>query len=259
MSTNANSALLAALLADARVGTFTGLVTRKVGVERGAADNKVRYGDDEVHVCLFTGFKYVGLCERSLTALATLSDADLLAEAQANGVARAWSGRGKNAVEVELTLADFAAAREELIDSFSKSIAGTNESTTDDVFEPLVVDGAAVRGARVYTGQTEAAKKAGRAPAAKTGTIYLQGLQITSRVITPAPNGPKPASQSAPKTVAKELLRCRLPISRYVSYKLEPGTEFLLRSGGTAEVEAEKAGIHFTPEMRDAIKRSKAA
>ena len=40
--TNANSALLAALLADACVGTFTGLITKKVGkVVKG-----VRYDDD---------------------------------------------------------------------------------------------------------------------------------------------------------------------------------------------------------------------
>jgi hypothetical protein len=258
MSTNANSALISALLADAKVGTFTGLVTKKVGTERGPKGAKVRYGDDEVHVCVFTGFKYVGLCERSLVALAGIDDAKILDEIIASDI-KAWEGRGKNATEVAVRLADVKAAREELVESLSKSIAGTNESTTDDVFEPLVVDGKTVRGARVYTGQTEAAAKRGDKPAAKTGTIYLQGLQISSRVITPAPNGPKPESKSGAKTVAKNLLRRRLPVSRYVSYKLEPGSDFLLRSGGTAEVEAEKAGIHFTPEMRDAIKRSKAA
>jgi len=256
--TNANSNLIATLLADARVGTFTGLVTTKRGAERGPKDNKVRYGDDTVHVCLFTGFKYIGLCERSLELLLTLDDAAILAAAQDKGI-KGWSGRGKAAVQVELTAADFADARVELEESLRSSIDGTNSSTTDDVFEPLVRDGKEVRGAGVYTGQTEAAKEAGIAPAAKEGTIYLQGLKVSSRVITPAANGQLPASQSASKSVAKDLLRRELPISKYVSYRLQPGDDFLLRSGGTAQVEAEKAGIHFTPEIRDAIKRSNAS
>lgn len=263
MSTNANSPLLAALLADAKVGTFTGLVTTKVGVERG----KVRYGDDTVHVCLFTGFKYEGLVQRSLDALATISDTDILAEAQAKGI-KGWNGRGAKAVEVELTLADIAEARTELVASFQKTLDPNedSDSTTDHVYEPLVKDGVTVRGGRVYkcaAGNTEHECKCrdctGDAKAPRTGTIYLQGLQVSSRVLTPAPNGPAPKPQSAPKTVAKDMLKRHLPISRYVSYRLEPGTDFLLRAGGTAEVEAEKAGFHFTPEIRDAIRRSKAA
>ncbi len=270
MSTNANSALIAALLKDARVGTFTGLVTTKKGTERGPAGAKVRYGDDTVHVVVFTGFKYLGLVQRSLDALATLSDADLLADAQAKGI-KGWEGRGAKAIEVELTLADFTAARAELEASFRDTLAGTNESTTDHVFEGLTVDGESVRGGRVYkcvAGELDDNGNAyechcrnctGDEKAPKPGTIYLQGLQVASRVITPAPNGPAPESKSAAKTVAKDMLRHRLPISRYVSYALEPGTDFLLSAGGTAAVKAEADGIHFTPEIRDAIKRSKAA
>lgn len=245
MSTNANSAKLADILADARVGTFTGLVTTKVGIERGSKGNKVRYGDDTVHVCFFTGFKYLGLVQRSLDALATISDADVLADAQAKGV-KAWSGRGKNAVEVELTLADIAAARTEMIESFRKTLAGENESTTDDVFEPLLVGEEIVRGCRVYKGQTDQAKAAGVEPPAKPGTIYVQGLQVSSRVIIPAPNGPKPKSKSAAKTVAKSLLKKQLPIARYVSYRLEPGGDWILRAGSAAASAASAAGLDFS-------------
>lgn len=258
MSTNANSALISALLADANVGTFTGLVTTKKGVERGPKGNKVRYGDDTVHVCIFTGFKYNSLVQRSLDALAEISDTDILLDATSNDV-QGWSGRGKNAIQVPLTATDFADARAELVESFNKTLAGTNESTTDAVFEPLVVDNQPVRGCRVYKGQTPAAVARGDKAPAKEGTIYLQGLQISSRVIEAAANGPKPASKSASKIVAKSLLRRMLPISRYVSYRLEPGSDFLLRSGGTAALEAEKDGIHFTKDVRDAIKRSRRA
>jgi hypothetical protein len=255
IKTNANSNLLAALLADAKVGTFTGLVTTKKGVERGPKGAKVRYGDDTVRVCIFTGFKYLGLVQRSLDMLATINDADMLLDATEDGVL-AWSGRGKKAVQVALTAQDFADARAELVESFNKTLAGTNESTTDHVFEPLVLDGKVVRGARVYTGQTDAAIAAGVKAPATPGTIYLQGLQVSSRVLTPAANGPKPASKSAAKTVAKSLLTRRLPISRYVSYRLQPGTDFLLRAGGTAVLEAEKDGLHFTEAVRDALKRA---
>lgn len=258
MKTNANSTLIAALLASGRVGTFTGLVTRKRGVERGRGANRKRYGDDTVHVCIFTGFKYTGLCERSLEMLSGVTDAEILAEVQDKGI-KGWSGRGSKAVEVDITLADVAAARAELVDSLQKSIDGTNESTTDDVFEPLVHNGETVRGARVYKGQTPASKAAGKAPAAKEGTIYLQGLKVSSRVIEAAPNGPAPKSKSAPKSVAKRLLRSRLPISRYVSYRLQPGDDFLLRVGGTAQVKAKEDGILFTPEVEAAINRANAA
>jgi len=258
MGKNANSNLISALLADARVGTFTGLVTTKRGVERGRGANRKRYGDDTVHVCIFTGFKYTGLCQRSLDMLTDIADAEIVAEATKRGI-KGWNGRGKAAVEVDITLADVAAARAELEESLQKSIEGTNESTTDDVFEPLVHNGETVRGARVYKGQTPASKAAGKAPAAKEGTIYLQGLKVSSRVIEAAPNGPAPASKSAPKSVAKRLLRGRLPISKYVSYRLQPGDDFLLRAGGTAMVEAEKDGIRFTPEVQDAIKRANKA
>jgi len=257
VKTNANSALIATLLADARVGTFTGLVTTKAGIERGPKGNKVRYGNDEVHVCVFTGFKYLGLVQRSLDMLTTLTDATILAAAQDKGI-KAWSGRGKNAVQVDLTLADIALARAEMVDSFNKTLDPNeaSDSTTADVFEPLTVGGETVRGCRVYKGQTDAAKAAGVKAPAKVGTVYLQGLLVSSRVITPAANGPKPASKSAAKTVAKSLLRRHLPISKYVSYRLEPGSDFLLRAGGTAVVEAEKAGLHFTEAVRDAIRRS---
>jgi len=264
-STNANSALIAAMLASGKVGTFTGLVTTKRGAERGPKGNKVTYGNDTVHVCLFTGFKYAGLVERSLEALAEIDDADVLADALEDGV-KAWSGRGKKAVQIDLTLADIQAARAEMVASFESTLAGTNESSNDHVFEPLVVKGKPVRGGRVYqcvaddpAHECKCRDCTGDRKAPRPGTINVQGLKVSSRVITPAPNGPLPPSKSAPKSVAKRLLRSRLPISRYVSYRLEPGTDFLLRVGGTAQVAAEKDGIVFTNDMRDAIRNSQAA
>jgi hypothetical protein len=49
-----------------------------------------------------------------------------------------------------LTAAVVAEARVEVEESFNKTLAGTNESTTEHVYEPLVNDGETVQGARVY-------------------------------------------------------------------------------------------------------------
>jgi hypothetical protein len=263
MSTNANSRLIANILADARAGTFTGLVQTLKGTERLApgekrGGEKRTYGDDTVHVCIFTGFKYTALCQRSLDAIAEMSVHSLLAEMQAAGL-KGWEGRGDKAVEVEITLADVQNAKDRLTASWTLSRDGMNQSTNDHVFEPLTVDGEVVRGCRVYTGQTADAVAAGVPAPAKVGTIYLHGLQISRKVLTPAKHGPAPESKSSARVVAEEFITDRTPMAAYRSYRLEPGTDFLLRAGGTAEVAAEKDGIVFTPEIRDALKARQAA
>jgi hypothetical protein len=167
--------------------------------------------------------------------LANMSDADIDAL-----VARGytgWQGRGAKAVQVPVTRADFDAARAELTDSFDKTLAGTNESTTDHVYEPLLVNGEVVRGSRVYVGNPNGQD------AATPGTVYLQGLKIGERVLDAAPNGPVPASQSNPKTVAKGVLRSRLPVARYVSYKLDAAGGWLLSAGGAAVAACDTNGV----------------
>jgi len=73
--------------------------------------------------------------------------------------------------------------------------------------------------------------------------------------LTPAVNGPIPAPKSAAKTVAKNLLRSKLPICKYVSYRLEPGQDWLLRAGGTAEVKATQEGFLVTDEIVNVIQK----
>ena len=74
--TNANNAALAALIADAKVGTMTHLITTKKGVVRGGKANPVTYGDDTVAATIVTGFKYIPLVERSKVEALALKDAD---------------------------------------------------------------------------------------------------------------------------------------------------------------------------------------
>jgi hypothetical protein len=248
METNANSKLLATLLSQAHIG-FTGLITTKKPTVRGG----VEYGNDQVHVTVFTGFRYDRLVQRSLDALPTLD---------AQKVVASLANKGHT-----VTLADVEMARAELKASFESSLAGTNEATTDHVYEPLVVvdettgEKVTVRSGRVYkcvAGMMDengtprlchCRNCTGDPKAPLPGTTYLQGLQVYSKVLTPAPNGPAPEPKSSAKTLAKNALKHQLPIGRYVSYALEPGTDFALRAGGTARIQAQNNGFVVTDDI----------
>lgn len=255
MTTNANSLAIAQTLAQSQgLGTtFTGLVTTKKGEAKGRGDDRKVYGNDTVHAVIVAGFSYERLVRRSL-AMVKAADLGLaLAKATAKGLV-GYDGKGAKAVARPLTLDDFQAAQAELVASFEATLAGESVSTTEHVYEPLSLDGEPVKGARVYkcaAGVVEACRCrtcTGDDAAPLPGTIYLQGLAIGSKVLVPAVNGPVPASQSAPKTVAKDALRKGLPIGRYVSYALEPGTPFILAAGGAAALRADKDGVTVDPE-----------
>ena len=238
-TTNAttNSQNLVAMLAQSKHGSFTGLVIRKEGTVRGRGPNKKLYGDDLVHVCGGTGFNYTTLVRKSLAKLNEL-DLDSV-------YGRVACLTDKDGHRVSRTAFDHAVI--ELRESLQSSIDGTNSSTTDHVYEPLVLtqdDGTreVVRGARVYVGNPSGED------AAEPGTVYLQGLQISSTVIERAANGSAPQTQSSAVVVAKNALRKLLPISRYVSYKLAVGQSWILRAGASAALAADDLGI----QIRDA-------
>jgi hypothetical protein len=174
-------------------------------------------------------------------------------------------GRGKSATERAVTLADAQAARDELIASFMETLNGTNEATTDHVYEPLVVtdeNGASetVRGARVYKCVAGTAHKCrcractGDARAPIDGQINLSGLSIGSKVLTPAANGPAPATKSGAKTVAKDAIRATLPVARFVSYRLDPmGAGWILKAGGAAVAAATNADVTVRESALEAL------
>ena len=270
--TNANLPALADTLSSARKG-FTGLIIKKAGVTRGGKNNPVVYGDDTVHAVIVTGFKYPSLVERSLARAETLSEADLDAVVARGlmGWERVWKksakvgdlravcaelgldGTGKKADlvarleaavpggmrQVPVTRADVDAALVGVKADLQRFIDGETEPTNAHVFEPLVVEGEKVRGARVYVGPSDDTQE----PAAEVGTIYLQGLMIGQKVLTPAANGPVPESKSGAVQVAKKAIRGMLPVSRYVSYKLEKDGDWILNIGGVAAQAADQDGV----------------
>jgi len=269
--TNANNAALAALIADARVGTFTHIITTKKGEVRGGKANPKTYGDDTVATTVVTGFKYIPLVERSKDEALALTDADkdAVVARGLTGWVRVWkksskvgdlkevarglglddSGTKKDVVarleeavpggmvERLVTRADVDEAHTALLADLQRTLDGETSPKNAHVYEPLVVDGQKVRGGRVYKGTPTVED------AALPGTIYIQGIIIASKVLVPAANGPVPASKSGPVSVAKKALRRLLSVSRYVSYALEPGSDFYLAAGGAAVAAADKDGL----------------
>ena len=269
--TNANNAALAALIADAKVGTFTHLITTKKGQVRGGKSNPTTYGNDRVAVTVVTGFRYIPLVERSkVEALAlTDSDKDAVVARGLTGWVRVWKKSAKvgelkeiarglglddsgskadvvarlddavpgGMAERLVTRADVDEAYTALLADLQRTLDGKTNPTNAHVYEPLVVDGEKVRGGRVYVGNPTGED------AAIPGTVYLQGIAISSKVLVPAENGPVPASKSKPSSVAKKALRSLLSVSRYVSYALEPGSDYYLAAGGVAVAAADKNGL----------------
>ena len=257
VSSNALSLANAAALANANKGTFTSLLTTKQGSKVGG----VVYGDDTVLTVIVTGFRYDRLVQRSLDKVAGMTDADL---ARLIDGKSGMDGRGKSATERAVTLADAQAARDELIASFMETLNGTNEATTDHVYEPLTVtdeNGASetVRGARVYKCVAGTAHKCrcractGDARAPIDGQINLSGLSIGSKVLTPAANGPAPATKSGVKTVAKDAIRAILPVARFVSYRLDPNAGWILKAGGAAVAAATNADVTVRESALEAL------
>jgi hypothetical protein len=250
---NANTDYLtiASNMADARKGsTFTGIITRLGGSERLApgekrGGEKIRYGDHLVHDLIITGFSYESLVQRSLDTLNTLS-IKALANEFINEVC--YEGRGKNAVERTVTVADVTAAIDDLRTSFNSTLNGTNESTNAHVFEPLVVDGESVRGGKVYNGGTTSNPKD-----PQDGDVHISGLRIAHKVIEEAEHGSLPKSKSAGKSVAKKLIKRKLPVGRYVSYRLRAGDDFILRVGGAAAIAAKDHEVEVRNTTVEAV------
>jgi len=241
-TSNATSDMTAMFLANAHPGRFQGLVIRKVGKEAGRGADKKRYGDDLVHVILFGGFKYHGLVDRSRQVLQSMDPAALVAEFALKGIK---DGKGE-----DIRLADVCIAIADLDKSFNLTLEGENESTSDHVYEPLVVDGKEVRGCKVYKcvkddpdHECKCRNCTGDPRAAVPGQINLMGLKIGETVLETAVNGPIPASKSRADVVAKNIIRNRLPIGRLVSYRLEAGADFILRVGPDAAAASTKDGV----------------
>jgi hypothetical protein len=240
-ATNTTDSKTAAALAEISgvgQGTLVSYRGQKKGVTRGKKHAKVVYGDDEVHVLIWTGFSYESFIERSLKKLLELEDqgnliTTLLTEVQSTGVGA--------------VVHDICAAIQETKESFKRaldpeSVPPSNRLDSQDVFEPLVVDGVKVPGSKVYTGKGDDTNP--RAP--KPGTVYIDGVKLGEKILLPATNGHWQTKSKA-KTVAKNILRRKLPAGLYVRYALEPERVQALLVGDAAADAAKADGVPVNP------------
>ena len=242
MQTNASDTAAASVLSeltDLDQGTLLSVVVQKVGQERGPIGSRVVYGDDLVHVLIWTGFAYRALIERSQKML----NREIQRGGYIERLARATLEEHEGA-----KIEDVCAAMQETRDWFRRVLAGSGKDPSflpglDSVWEPLMIEGVAVRGARVYTGLCN--KKDPRAPV--PGTIYITGVKLGEKVVTPAANGPWRAD-SKPKTIAKEVLKEDLPVGLYCQYRLDPDRVCGLTVGKKAAKAAKTEGIFIDPD-----------
>ena len=242
-TSNATDAALAADMLsgmgdDLGEGTVAYIEVRKKGVARGPASNKTIYGDDLVKVLLWTGFHYQSLVERSFKKLHQLWGRGDLYRTLLQAV--------HDAGHTAATLADISQAVQELDDSFTKGVRGDANGEEGDeptsVWEPLVVDGVFIPGAKVYVGE------GGDDPRSPVkGTIYIDGVKLGEKVVEPSTNGSWLPKQK-PKTVAKDILRSWLPVGLYVRYSLERERMLSLKVGAQASAAGKAENIQVDPE-----------
>lgn len=226
---NLNNYALAEYLAAQRPGaTFSAVIYKKLGKTRGGR----LYGDDTVLDTVVTGFSYERLCERDL---ATLEAADeVTAQALYDKlVALGWRDRTGHIPSLQ----NCEQAILEQMESFRKSIAGTNESTTDHVREPVIVNGEIIKGCWLNNGAVDRAK---------TGMPYLYGLRVGRKVLEEAENGPIPEARSGAVPLAKRCLKYNfLRVGRWMSVRLDPSSFIALKLGGEAAALADEKGIRI--------------
>jgi len=216
------------------------LIYTKKGVQRGPAGNKQTYGDDRVAVTIVTGFRYHTVVKKSLEKLPAIRAQEII------DLARERDLKTKEGNEIGFV--DVQEALIELWDSFNQTLAGKNTSSTEEVFEPLEVEGQTVPGAKVYTGEGDPNDP--RAPV--PGTVYLAGLKIREKVLEEAAN-PLPETRSKGKSIAKRLIREKLPVGRYVSYVLSPDSDFDLRVGNTGGISAADGQVSDSSSEVDSL------
>jgi hypothetical protein len=237
-------------IGDLGQGTLAFLTIRKKGLVRGAQGEKATYDNDKVQVLLWAGFHYKTLVGRSYNRLHEIWDRGTLFQSLLTATRK--SGYA------EVTLKDVSEAVQELNDALLKVLNGVGcaaetfvetpqeEEASQELdyevlanprtWEPLIVDGLMIKGAKVYAGRTERIAQ---------GTIYLDGVKLGEKIIETSTHW-EPSRK--PKTIAKDILRSWLPVGLYVRYCLSPDNLEEIKVGELASAAAKQAQILIEPE-----------
>lgn len=200
-------------------GTLLTAQIHKVGVERGSAGTKTLYGDDTKQVLIWTGFSHRALIERSMKILTHQLSKGGYIERIARATLEVHEGT---------TIEDVCHALQETRDGFRKVLlsdkapgewvlAVEEDTGPRSHWWPLEIQGVKVRGCTVYLGPARPHDPHAPVP----GTVYVKGLKLGEKMVTPAPNGQWTAD-SKPKTLAKKIIQESLPVGLYCMYRLDP-------------------------------------
>lgn len=195
-------------------GTVLTVTVHKMGSEHGVNGSKRVYGDDIKRVLIWTGFSHQALIARSNKILSFQLNKGRYIEKLALATLEEHE---------DTTITDVCHALQDVQGWFRRKLAG--DKFTDDfsppppggIWSPLIINDVTVRGCSIYSGR--ARPEDPRAPI--PGTIYVRGLKLGEKMVTPAPNGQWKAD-SKPKTLAKRVILESLPVGLYCQYRLEP-------------------------------------
>lgn len=220
-------------------GTLFAARVHKMGQQRGPKSKRVVYGDDEVAVVIWTGFSYRALIERSSRMLEHQLQQGRYIERLAKATLEEHGST---------SIADVCHALQETRDWFRRVLTDPSVHVPSEArekspyWEPLEVNGEKVRGARVYTGP-----KSDDPRKPVPGSVYVTGVKLGEKVVTPAANGPwRPDSK--PKTVAKQVIKDDLPVGLFCQYRLDPERAHDICVGKQAAGYAKASGIYIDPD-----------
>lgn len=133
----------------------------------------------------------------------------------------AYTPKREDAIGRPYTHRELEVAKAELLSSFKMTLAGNNTFTkTSHVYSRIDNGEGVIPGIKLHDTQD---------------IIHLTGFRVWRMALLP---GNYPPDNRASKTIAKDDLRRRLPIGRYVQFKLTPGKFRELKvSGMTIKVE----------------------
>ncbi len=155
----------------------------------------------EFNYVMSFGSNYLKACERSIATLNSLN------------VENEWKNLNlpgnKFGNKIPFSKNDFNIAYDEVIKSLEKSVLGENErgEAISEAYEPVIdSSGQTVKGVKFHT---------------ESKTLHLTGIQVSVKVIIPAP--PKKIVNSAPLTIAKNWWKDQLQVNNWKNWKLKEG------------------------------------
>lgn len=204
----------------------------------GEVQNGVRRGDHVMEYVFLLGVDYHTALTASIAILKTrMADPAFVQvvvdDMKALGITNEITGEAITDLDVQDALTGTVRGRKGLLTAYTESLAGTNgDYSCEDVYEPLMVDGSAVKGCKVYVGKGDPTDPKAPIP----GNVYLTGIVMSSKLIEASANGSKVPGRRGAVVVAKDYLSelLKLPVGRFKTPRLHKGEQYEVVCGAVA-------------------------